>query len=105
MAYEPLSKKEMEKIKKDIAIVEPEFSQVTTLGEVTVVVNSHTEGGDFTKVDYVNVYAKEKTKNIDHSVDVAEWIAEKFGVDPNGFMIIVDITKDKKIGSMEIIRM
>ncbi|MGD9381621.1 MAG: hypothetical protein PVI03_04180 [Candidatus Thorarchaeota archaeon] len=105
MAYEPVPKKEMDKIKKDMTIIEPEFHQVTELGGVTLVVSSHINEEKFPFTDYVNVYAKEKTRKIDHSVDVAEWIASEFGVDPNGFMIIVDITKDKKIASMEIIRM
>jgi hypothetical protein len=104
MAYEPVPKKEMDKIKKDVTIVEPEFHQVTELGEITLVVSSHIEGDDFTKVDYVNVYAKEETKEIDHSIDVCHDLAEE-GIDPNGFMIIVDITKDKKVASVEIIKM
>lgn len=107
MAYEPLTKKDMEKIKKESKIgeiVEPDFHQVTELGEVTVVMSSHVQEEKFTLIDYVDVYAKEKTKEIDYSVDACEELVNR-GIDTNGFMIIVDITKDKKIASVEIIRM
>jgi len=104
MAYEPLSKKELKKEIKGVDIVKSDFHQVSELGQVTLVVSSHVDERKFVPIDYVDVYAKEKTKKIDHSVDVTEWFIDK-GIDPNGFMIIIDITKDKKIASMEIIRM
>lgn len=107
MAYEPVSKEEMKQVKKKtkgFKIIEPDFHQVSELAQTTLVVSSHVDERKFTPIDYIDVYAKEKTKKNDYSIDVAELLMDK-GIDPNGFMIIVDITKDKKIGSMEIIRM
>ena len=104
MAFEPLTKKEKEEIKKDVSIVESDFHQVSELGQVTLVVSSHVDERKFVPVDYVNIYAKEKTKQINHSIDFSDALIDR-GIDPNGFMIIVDITKDKKVASMEIIRM
>lgn len=107
MAYEPLTKEQRKKIDKDIkagTVIEADFHQVTELGEVTVVMSSHVQEEKFTLIDYVDVYAKEKTKEIDYSVDACEELVNR-GIDTNGFMIIVDITKDKKIASVEIIRM
>ena len=104
MAYEPLTKEQLKKIRKDTSCIEPDFHQVTELGQVTLVVSSHVQEERFILIDYVDVYAKEKTKEYDHSMDFADDLRKK-GIDPNGFMIIVDITKDKKVASVEIIRM
>ena len=83
-------------------IVEPDFEQVTNTGKTTVVVNSHIDGKKFTLVDYIDVYAKEKTKKNHHSIDITDELVDR-GINTNGFMIILDITKDNKISHIEII--
>ena len=105
MAYKPISTEELKKSIKSDCIVEADFHQVTELGKATLVVSSHVDDRRFSLVDYVDVYAKEETQKNDYSIDVAEELFLDKGIDSNGFMIIVDITKDKKIASVEIIRM